>query len=191
MYVEKNIFDNIFNTIMDVKGKTKDNAKARADLPLYCKRFDLELTEINGKVFKPPATYALSKEKLKIVCEWIKKLKFPDGYVSYIARCVYLQDQCIYGMKSHDCHVFMQRLLPIAFRELLPYDVWSAITEISFFFRNICAHTISEVDMKNLEKSIVITLCKLEKIFPPAFFNCMEHLPIHLVYEARVAGPVQ
>ncbi|PKA46124.1 hypothetical protein AXF42_Ash015415 [Apostasia shenzhenica] len=180
MHVEKNIFDNIFNTIMYVKGKMKDNTKARADLP-----------QINEKNFKPPAAYALSKEKLKIVCEWIKKLKFPDGYVSYIACCVHLQDQRIYGMKSHDCHVFMQRLIPIAFRELLPYDVWSAITEISLFFRNICAHSISEVDMKNLEKSIVITLCKLEKIFPPAFFDCMENLRIHLVYEARVTGPVQ
>ncbi|XP_065867489.1 uncharacterized protein [Euphorbia lathyris] len=28
-------------------------------------------------------------------------------------------------------------------------------------------------------------------IFPPGFFNSMEHLPIHLPYEAKVAGPVQ
>ncbi|PKA46249.1 hypothetical protein AXF42_Ash020000 [Apostasia shenzhenica] len=40
--------------------------------------------------------------------------------------------------------------------------------------------------MRNLEKNIVTTLCKLEKIFPPAFFDCMEHLPIHLAYEQRL-----
>jgi len=28
MHIEKNYFDNIFNTVMDVKGKTKDNEKA-------------------------------------------------------------------------------------------------------------------------------------------------------------------
>jgi len=28
MHIEKNFFDNIFNTVMDVKGKTKDNDKA-------------------------------------------------------------------------------------------------------------------------------------------------------------------
>ncbi|XP_060202284.1 uncharacterized protein LOC132630734 isoform X1 [Lycium barbarum] len=29
MHIEKNYFDNLFNIVMDVKGKTKDNAKAR------------------------------------------------------------------------------------------------------------------------------------------------------------------
>ena len=33
-------------------------------------------------------------------------------------------------------------------------------------------------------------LCKLEQIFPPGFFDCMEHLMLHLPYEARVGGPV-
>ncbi|CAN6889308.1 unnamed protein product, partial [Brassica oleracea] len=32
-------------------------------------------------------------------------------------------------MKSHDCHVFMQRLLPFAFVELLPTYVHEALAE--------------------------------------------------------------
>jgi hypothetical protein len=32
MHVEKNVFENIFNTVMNVKGKTKDNDKARKDI---------------------------------------------------------------------------------------------------------------------------------------------------------------
>ncbi|GLT88614.1 hypothetical protein SLE2022_066310 [Rubroshorea leprosula] len=44
--------------------------------------------------------------------------------------------------------------------------------------------------MESLEKSIVVTLCKLEKIFPPSFFNVMIHLQEHLLEEAKVAGPV-
>ncbi|KAI9072208.1 hypothetical protein K1719_045836 [Acacia pycnantha] len=31
-----------------------------------------------------------------------------------------------------------------------------------------------------------ITLCKLEMIFPPSLFDSMEHLPVHLAYEAKV-----
>jgi hypothetical protein len=31
MHIEKNMFENIFNTVVDVKGKTKDNIKARLD----------------------------------------------------------------------------------------------------------------------------------------------------------------
>jgi hypothetical protein len=34
MHIEKNMFENIFNTVMDVKGKTKDNIKARLDVAL-------------------------------------------------------------------------------------------------------------------------------------------------------------
>ena len=43
----------------------------------------------------------------------------------------------------------------------------------------------------SLEASNVETICKLEKIFPPSFFNSMEHLVILMAYDARVGGPVQ
>ena len=45
--------------------------------------------------------------------------------------------------------------------------------------------------MERLEKEIPIILCRLERIFPPSFFDSMEHLPIHLAYEAMIAGHVQ
>jgi hypothetical protein len=45
--------------------------------------------------------------------------------------------------------------------------------------------------MEKLEKEILVLLCKLEKIFPPGWFNPMQHLLIHLSYEAKVGGPVQ
>ncbi|GJR66422.1 transposon, En/Spm-like, transposase-associated domain protein [Tanacetum coccineum] len=41
------------------------------------------------------------------------------------------------------------------------------------------------------ELHIVVTICKLEKIFPPGFFDSMEHLVIHLVREAILGGPEQ
>ena len=43
MHIEKNVFENIFNTVMDVKGKTKDNIKARLDVALFCNRKNMEL----------------------------------------------------------------------------------------------------------------------------------------------------
>ncbi|BAT73831.1 hypothetical protein VIGAN_02141300 [Vigna angularis var. angularis] len=42
-----------------------------------------------------------------------------------------------------------------------------------------------------MDENIPIILCKLERIFPPAFFDSMEHIPIHLAYEAWLGGPVQ
>ena len=33
-------------------------------------------------------------------------------------------------------------------------------------------------------------MCNLEKIFTPSFFDVMEHLVVHLPYEALLCGPV-
>jgi hypothetical protein len=42
-----------------------------------------------------------------------------------------------------------------------------------------------------MKDDIVVILCKLEKIFPPAFFDIMVHLAVHLPREAELVGPVQ
>jgi len=39
----------------------------------------------------------------------------PNGYASNLHRCVNIKQGRMIGMKSHDCHVFMEHLLPIAF----------------------------------------------------------------------------
>ena len=63
MHIEKNIFDNVLNMTMDIKGKTKDNIKARMDLKEYCKRRELELQELANKILlKPKAKYSLNLE---------------------------------------------------------------------------------------------------------------------------------
>ena len=85
----------------------------------------------------------------------------------------------------------MQRLIPIVFRELFPSHVWQALTELSLLFKDLTSTTLKVADMKILEEEITIIQCKLERIFPPAFFYSMEHLPVHLPYEAKIAGPVQ
>ena len=115
MHVEKNVFDNVFNTVMDIKGKTKDNGKTRLDIAKICKRPGLELKEDEkGILRQPPAKHTLLKEQIVEVCRWIKSLKLPDGYASNISRCVQ-GDKFTGGMKSHDCHVFMERLIHIVF----------------------------------------------------------------------------
>lgn len=58
--MDKNTFSNIFNTSMDIKSKTKDNANAMEDLKLIYNRLALELVMVYGKGKKPKAMYALS-----------------------------------------------------------------------------------------------------------------------------------
>ncbi|KAL0367675.1 UNVERIFIED_CONTAM: hypothetical protein Sradi_3657600 [Sesamum radiatum] len=190
MHIEKNVFDNIFNTVMDIKGKTKDNLNARKDLKNICNRPELEVDERRPNAM-PKAAYTLTKEQKKKICEWVRSLRFPDGYASNIARCVDIANLRVHGMKSHDCHVFMQKLIPVAFRELLPEFVWSALTEVSLLFQVLCSTTLDVKKVQELEENVAIIMCNLEKNFPPAFFDSMEHLIVHLPYEARVGGPVQ
>ena len=97
----------------------------------------------------------------------------------------------LFGMKIHDFHVFMQRLIPIAFRNLMPTNVWEPLIELSLFCKDLTCIKLKEEVMGRLELKITVTLCKLERIFPPGFFDSMEHLPIHFPYEARIASPVQ
>ena len=62
---------------MDVKGKTKDNPKPRADMKNICRHPLLELVEVSPEKFlKPKASYILMREQLKDVCEWCKNFKF-------------------------------------------------------------------------------------------------------------------
>ena len=129
-------------------------------------------------------------EQKRAICEWVKQLRLPNGYSLNLARCVDIQNAKLHGMKNHDCYVFMECLLPIALRAL-PDTIWNPLAEFSQFFREIFSSTLRLDKVEMLEENIKVTLCKLERIFPPSFFNSMEHLPIHLAYETRVGGPVQ
>ena len=62
---------------------------------------------------------------------------------------------------------------------------------IGVFFKDLCTRTLTTDTIEQLDKNIPVLLCNLEKLFPPAFFDVMEHLPIHLPHEAALGGPVQ
>lgn len=191
MHIEKNFFDNLFNTVMDVKDKTKDNVNARLDMERYCRRSELHIHELaNGKFFKTKAKYTFTLEEKRRIADWFKNLKMPDGYSSNISNCSDVHEGKLTGLKSHDCHILMENLLPIAF-DSLPDPIWKAITEISQFFKHLCSNTLKKTDLFRMQENIAVILCKLEKIFPPSFFDVMEHLPIHLAEEALLGGPVQ
>jgi hypothetical protein len=95
------------------------------------------------------------------------------------------------GVKSHDYHIFMERLLPIMFRWYLNDDVWKALAELSHFYRQLYAKEIKKEMIEKLEKEILVLICKLEKIFLPEWFNPMQHLLVYLSYEAKLGGPQQ
>ncbi|KAL0463180.1 UNVERIFIED_CONTAM: hypothetical protein Slati_0205600, partial [Sesamum latifolium] len=126
-----------------------------------------------------------------IFCKVLKSIRAPDGYTSNILKCVQIEKRTIGGLKSHDNHVLMQNLLPIAVRRALPKHVVDVLIELSTFFRKLCSNVNDKFELEKIQDRIALTLCHLERIFSPSFFDIMEHLPIHLAKEALIAGVVQ
>ncbi|CAH9061011.1 unnamed protein product [Cuscuta europaea] len=191
MHTEKNMVDNIFNTVMDFKGKTKDGLASQKDMTIWCDRPELSVDlEYKGNNI-PKAVYKVTEAQKESILQWLVSLKFPDGYCSNLSRCVDMDKLATTSsIKTHNAHVIMQRLLPIALKEMLPEHVWSCITEISLLFQSICSSVLDAASLQRLEESVPMLMCNLEKIMPPSFFDGMEHLVIFLPYEALNGGPV-
>ena len=67
----------------------------------------------------------------------------PQGYSSNIKTLVSMTDLKLVGLKSHDCHVLMQQLLPVAIRGILPKKVRHAIIRLCLFFNAVCSKVIN------------------------------------------------
>jgi hypothetical protein len=129
---------------MDITGKIKDNFKAQRDIAD-------ELDERGGK---PCAPFVLKVKDRKEVMRWMKRLKFPDGYAAGLKQCVNVTARKIHGLKSHDYHIIMKRLLPVMLRGYLDDEIWEALAELSYFYRQLYAKEIKKDMMKKLEKEI-------------------------------------
>jgi hypothetical protein len=122
---------------MDIGKKSKDNVKARLDIETIFDRPKLVIkTPVPDKRWKRgPADYILKRPDRKEVLQWIKTLRFPDGYAANLSRGLNVDTMKVLGMKSHDFHIWIQRILPMMTRGYLPEPVWHVLAELSFFFR--------------------------------------------------------
>jgi hypothetical protein len=190
MHIEKNVCDNIINTLLGIDGKSKDNLNSCLDLQLLGIRKDLHPIKVGEKYFLPPAPYTMSPDEKEMFCEVLKGVKFPDGYASNIHNNVRVNEKKLVGLKSHDNHILLQHLLPLAIRRILPERVCAALIRVSNFFKQIYSPVIRISDMQKLEAEIAETLCILETIFLPSFFDIMVHLTVHLPAQVCLGGPV-
>ncbi|KAK2363440.1 hypothetical protein QL285_088428 [Trifolium repens] len=188
MHIEKNVCDNVIFTLLNDSAKSKDNVNARRDLKRMIIRPELWPNE-SGKY--PLAVYAMTNRGRKAFLATLKNITVPDGYASNISRCIDLDNGKLNGMlKSHDCHILMEQLLPLAMRTSLPDEVSAVLIELCSFFRQLCGKVLKVEDLDKLQNQIVLTLCHMEMLFPPSFFTVMVHLVVHLVEEAKLGGPV-
>jgi hypothetical protein len=192
MHQKCNIAERIISMCLDITGFSKDNINARKDLVALCDHPLLEVkTNAKGNLTRPRSPYCLKPTERKEVLKWLKKLKFPDRYAANIKRAVNVGTGKLNGLKSHDYHIIMERLLSVMLRGYFDTDLWKMFIELSYFYRQLCAKQVSKTMMQKFEKEIPILVCKIEKVFPPGWFNAMQHLLVHLPWDAKVGGPAQ
>jgi hypothetical protein len=116
MHQEQNIVESIMNKCLDVTGFTKDNVNARKVLYALCDHPSLEAKlNARGKLSRPKAPYYLKSTERKEVLRWLKTLKFSNRYVANIKRVVNVGTSKLNGMKSHNYHIFIERLMLVMF----------------------------------------------------------------------------
>jgi hypothetical protein len=71
---------------------------------------------------------------------WMKGLKFPDGYATSLRLSVNMAIGKLIGLKSHDYHIIIKRLLPVMFRGYFDNAMWMVLAELSNFYRQLYAN---------------------------------------------------
>nr|AAP44620.1 putative transposase [Oryza sativa Japonica Group] len=188
---EKNVCESLVGLMLNIPGKTKDGLNARLDLQDMNIRSELQPIRDaeTGKVYLPPACHTLSKDEKIAMFSCLKDIKVLSGYSARISKYVKLDDLKLVGMKSHNCHVLITQILPVAIRGILPPKVRHTIQRLCAFFNAIGQKVIDPEDLDGLQTDIVNTLCHLEMFFPLSFFDIMVHLPVHLVKQTKLCGP--
>ncbi|XP_071699139.1 uncharacterized protein [Rutidosis leptorrhynchoides] len=119
----------------------------------------------------------------------LKRQQVPSGYSANIKKLVSMKDLKLLGMKSHDCHVLMTQMIPIAIRGILPNRIRHTITKLCLFFNMIHSKMVDPDVLDEYQRDIILTLCELEMYFSPSFFDVMVHLVSRIVGEIKVCGP--
>ena len=84
----------------------------------------------------------------------------------------------------------MTQVLPVALRGIMDEDVRETLFGLCKFFDIISRKSIGVNQLGRLQEEIVVILCELEVYFPPAFFDIMVHLLVHVMEDIVQLGPM-
>jgi hypothetical protein len=84
---------------------------------------------------------------------------FLDGYCSNMSKGVNLLIGKVTRLKSHNYHIWIERLLPVMVRGYLLEHVWPVLVELKHFFRMLCAKQICPLAIEKLHDLVPELLC--------------------------------
>ena len=76
---------------------------------------------------------------------------FPDGYAANLKRGASLDNLKIFGLKSHDWKIWIERVMPVMLRGFIPEDEWLVLAELSYFFRVLRAKELLPGFLEEME----------------------------------------
>ena len=85
----------------------------------------------------------------------LNSIKVPSGYSSNIKRLLNLEEKKFTHVKSHDCHVLMTQLIPVALRGILPANVRATIIKFCMFLNAISQKAIDPSSLIRLQEDVV------------------------------------
>jgi hypothetical protein len=137
MYLTKNLCVNLLG-FMGVYGKAKDTLEVRQDLHCIREQENLYLEKVDdGRHYLSPASNALSKEEKENMFECLHSIKVSSSFSLNIKGVINVAEKKFLNSKSHDCHVLMMQLLPVALRAILPPNVRLATIKLCAFLNSI------------------------------------------------------
>jgi hypothetical protein len=144
----------------------------------------------NGQHYLHRASYTLSKEKKESMFDCLNSMKIPSGYTLNIQGRINRKEKKFTNLMSHDYHILMTQLLPVALRGILPENIRLAIMKLCAFLNKILQTATDPNKIIKLQNNVVQYLASFEMVFLTSFFNIMTHLLIHIVKEVSILGHV-
>ena len=106
----------------------------------------------------PPASYNLTRNEKKAMCENLRGIRVPSRFTSNIIKLVSMKDLSLCSYNCHDCHVLLTVFLPIAIRAIKSVYVKMVITRSCYFFNRISQKVIDEDELQDLQEFIGETM---------------------------------
>lgn len=75
MHIEKNVFDNVIGTLLNIQGNSKYGLKVREDMVNMGMRTELGPVKKGRRTYLPPAVYTISRKDKKYCVSFLVKLK--------------------------------------------------------------------------------------------------------------------
>ena len=163
MHVEKNVCESILGTLLKIKGKRKDGDGSRLDMLADQSQRRSEV-EDDGKFIKAHQSYNFSTKEATHLFTYLLSVKTPSSYCANIRSLVDVSSgkMKLGHMKSHDCHVMLTQILPVAIRNLMDKDIRNTLIELCDFFNQLWQKVVDPEELDHMQDDIARILSSLE-----------------------------